>query len=119
MNKKIMECLINKAFHSLFINCGRWDLNPHSSKATRSLVLLVCQFRHFRMFGAICIAPTIDILLFFNTKVNKKFYFFKISFSGSANTTFLIRIREILCNFCFCYFCKCCKSFCIIDRHIS
>ena len=28
--------------------CGRWDLNPHDIAATRSLVLLVCQFRHFR-----------------------------------------------------------------------
>lgn len=30
-------------------NCGRWDLNPHDIAATRSLVLLVCQFRHFRI----------------------------------------------------------------------
>ena len=29
--------------------CGRWDLNPHAVASTRSLVLLVCQFRHFRM----------------------------------------------------------------------
>ena len=29
--------------------CGRWDLNPHGLAATRSLVLLVCQFRHFRL----------------------------------------------------------------------
>ena len=28
--------------------CGRWDLNPHDVTVTRSLVLLVCQFRHFR-----------------------------------------------------------------------
>ncbi len=31
-----------------FLSCGRWDLNPHDIAATRSLVLLVCQFRHFR-----------------------------------------------------------------------
>ena len=31
-------------------NCGRWDLNPHGVPTTRSLVLLVCQFRHFRAF---------------------------------------------------------------------
>ena len=31
-------------------NCGRWDLNPHGVPTTRSLVLLVCQFRHFRVF---------------------------------------------------------------------
>ena len=30
-------------------SCGRWDLNPHAVASTRSLVLLVCQFRHFRM----------------------------------------------------------------------
>ena len=29
--------------------CGRWDLNPHDIAITRSLVLLVCQFRHFRI----------------------------------------------------------------------
>ena len=34
---------------SLF-SCGRWDLNPHAVASTRSLVLLVCQFRHFRIF---------------------------------------------------------------------
>ena len=28
--------------------CGRWDLNSHGTNTTRSLVLLVCQFRHFR-----------------------------------------------------------------------
>ena len=32
------------------LTCGRWDLNPHDIAATRSLVLLVCQFRHFRIF---------------------------------------------------------------------
>ena len=30
------------------LGCGRWDLNPHGVPTTRSLVLLVCQFRHFR-----------------------------------------------------------------------
>ena len=29
--------------------CGGWDLNPHAVASTRSLVLLVCQFRHLRM----------------------------------------------------------------------
>ena len=37
-----------KASHTL-TNCGRWDLNPHDIAITRSLVLLVCQFRHFRI----------------------------------------------------------------------
>ena len=32
-----------------FLSCGRWDLNPHDKEVTRSLVLLVCQFRHFRI----------------------------------------------------------------------
>ena len=32
------------------LDCGRWDLNPHGVPTTRSLVLLVCQFRHFRAF---------------------------------------------------------------------
>ena len=31
------------------LQCGRWDLNPHDVSITRSLVLLVCQFRHFRI----------------------------------------------------------------------
>ena len=29
--------------------CGGWDLNPHAVASTRSLVLLVCQFRHLRI----------------------------------------------------------------------
>ena len=33
---------------SKVFSCGRWDLNPHGIATTRSLVLLVCQFRHFR-----------------------------------------------------------------------
>ena len=32
-----------------YTSCGRWDLNPHDIAITRSLVLLVCQFRHFRI----------------------------------------------------------------------
>ena len=35
-----------------FFTCGRWDLNPHDIAITRSLVLLVCQFRHFRLLDA-------------------------------------------------------------------
>ena len=31
----------------LSLKCGRWDLNPHEHTPTRSLVLPVCQFRHF------------------------------------------------------------------------
>ena len=34
--------------HPAFL-CGGWDLNPHAVASTRSLVLLVCQFRHLRM----------------------------------------------------------------------
>ena len=37
--------------HDLSLSCGRWDLNPHDVTTTRSLVLLVCQFRHFRVSG--------------------------------------------------------------------
>ena len=39
-----------KSFN-LSLSCGRWDLNPHDVTTTRSLVLLVCQFRHFRVSG--------------------------------------------------------------------
>ena len=35
---------------SFCFKCGRWDLNPHVYTNTRSLVLPVCQFQHFRMF---------------------------------------------------------------------
>ncbi len=37
-----------KASHT-FNHCGRWDLNPHEHTPTRSLVLPVCQFQHFRI----------------------------------------------------------------------
>ena len=44
-------------FHlKLSFSCGRWDLNPHGLAVTRSLVLLVCQFRHFR----ICLATVLQ-----------------------------------------------------------
>ena len=54
--KRIICCMIiiiirkekRESSDSLF-SCGRWDLNPHAVASTRSLVLLVCQFRHFRM----------------------------------------------------------------------
>ena len=45
------ETLENRIFSSVSDKnkqCGRWDLNPHGIATTRSLVLLVCQFRHFR-----------------------------------------------------------------------
>ncbi len=32
----------------IFLSCGERDLNPHDITATRSLVWLVCQFRHLR-----------------------------------------------------------------------
>ena len=35
--------------HIYRIYCGRWDLNPHVVTDTRSLVLPVCQFQHFRI----------------------------------------------------------------------
>ena len=48
LQTKKQEALNYQASH--FINeCGRWDLNPHGIATTRSLVLLVCQFRHFRI----------------------------------------------------------------------
>ena len=47
--EKNLQTRINSAFTGPFTPCGRWDLNPHDIAATRSLVLLVCQFRHFRM----------------------------------------------------------------------
>ncbi len=34
---------------SAFLCCGRWDLNPHGITVTRTLILLVYQFRHFRI----------------------------------------------------------------------
>ena len=32
----------------LYFGCGRRDLNPHDREATRTLILLVYQFQHFR-----------------------------------------------------------------------
>ena len=52
-NTNVFHCIVirkekRESSDSLF-PCGRWDLNPHAVASTRSLVLLVCQFRHFRM----------------------------------------------------------------------
>ena len=63
---------LNKIKVSSLINhCGRWDLNPHDIAVTRSLVLLVCQFRHFRLTHA-----TNSILPFTWQLVNTYFQFF-------------------------------------------
>ena len=51
-NKKIKLAKEKSLENSrLFLNnyCGRWDLNPHAIAGTRSLVLPVCQFQHFRI----------------------------------------------------------------------
>ncbi len=40
------KTLVN--FEFTRVKCGRWDLNPHVVSDTRSLVLPVCQFQHFR-----------------------------------------------------------------------
>ncbi len=63
------KTLVNSEFTR--VKCGRWDLNPHGIAATRSLVLLVCQFRHFR----ICYQFPDDlyIISFKQAYVNKKF----------------------------------------------
>ena len=47
-NKKQGNLIIYKVSHT-FNHCGRWDLNPHVVSDTRSLVLPVCQFQHFRI----------------------------------------------------------------------
>ena len=53
VKKEWIEVFIKKKplvnFEFTRVECGRWDLNPHGIAATRSLVLLVCQFRHFRL----------------------------------------------------------------------
>ena len=49
---RMADCLRAKKKRAFLLSlyCGRWDLNPHGVSTTRSLVLLVCQFRHFRVF---------------------------------------------------------------------
>ena len=51
-----------------FWSCGRWDLNPHDVTATRTLILLVCQFRHFRIhsFELNCLPLTCDSVIISN-----------------------------------------------------
>ena len=47
-----------------FNHCGRWDLNPHVVTNTRSLVLPVCQFQHFRFYNR-CLPPrNIDDIIY-------------------------------------------------------
>lgn len=48
--------------------CGRWDLNPHDIAATRTLILLVCQFRHFRSSLYEVIALSLSRRLDYNIK---------------------------------------------------
>ena len=46
-SRRIIKERFDKCQTSLLL-CGRRDLNPHDIAITRSLVLLVYQFRHFR-----------------------------------------------------------------------
>ena len=43
------KALLQHCVEGLKTTCGRWDLNPHVVTDTRSLVLPVCQFQHFRI----------------------------------------------------------------------
>ena len=70
------------SFESFCFQCGRWDLNPHVYTNTRSLVLPVCQFQHFRMCASISRDDLVIITNVF-TYVNnffEKFYFFTNKF---------------------------------------
>ena len=60
---------------SFCFKCGRWDLNPHVYTNTRSLVLPVCQFQHFRMCTSISRGDLVIITNVF-TYVNNFFKFF-------------------------------------------
>ena len=53
--------------------CGRWDLNPHGTNATRSLVLLVCQFRHFRRPRCVCFPQRAYTYYHFHIKKSSEF----------------------------------------------
>ena len=94
----------------LFIICGRWDLNPHDVTTTRSLVLLVCQFRHFRVSGvsrfcishrriliyhsSFCLASTfLNFFYFFVNKLLKKTFLCDIN-NMCLNTYYKRRYYE-------------------------
>ena len=49
-DKKCKKGSSSNLMKSLKEQCGEWDLNPHEIAPTRSLVLLVCQFRHLRLY---------------------------------------------------------------------
>ena len=82
--------------------CGRWDLNPHDVTTTRSLVLLVCQFRHFRVSGVsrFCISHR-RILIYHSsfclasTFLNFFYFFNNIFFSLNLYYTLSPGITEI------------------------
>ena len=57
------------------IKCGGWDLNPHEIAPTRSLVLLVCQFRHLRIWMSL-----------FN---NRRLYYHNINIIATKKFIFL------------------------------
>ena len=59
----------------LFLECGGWDLNPHEIAPTRSLVLLVCQFRHLRIWMSL-----------FN---NRRLYYHNINIIATKKFIFL------------------------------
>ena len=66
---------LQSSYHSV---CGRWDLNPHDLTATRSLVLLVCQFRHFRKPFSVFQRLNDD---YYNTESSIRQYFFQTFFT--------------------------------------
>ena len=60
-NTYTKKVIIPLMISSLFLPCGRWDLNPHEHTPTRSLVLPVCQFQHFRI-NCLLLTGTLVIL---------------------------------------------------------
>ena len=82
-------------FSDGFIICGRWDLNSHVIAHTRSLVLLVCQFRHFRTTSVIIPSRPDFVNIIFN--------FCKIPhcrrFYCTRHTFWLENVRSISANY--------------------
>ena len=77
----------------ILFQCGRWDLNPHANTSTRSLVLPVCQFQHFRMCASISRGDLVIITNVF-TYVNnffEKLYFF-------TNKFFRTLLQALVCH---------------------
>ena len=64
---------VSDSFESeTFLQCRRWDLNPHDIATTGTWSLRVCQFRHSCILNALCIPQAQNICYLIYIKLSRE-----------------------------------------------